>query len=273
MARRPIIAGNWKMHNNKAQAKELIDGIMYGVSQLDASKMPEVVIAPTYTALWQAYDLIKNEPKIALAAQNVNPNPKGAYTGEISLEMLADFNVKFVIIGHSERRQMFNETDEFINQKAIAILNAGLIPIICCGETLEQREAGVTDSHLEEQITKALKGISADDVKKSVIAYEPIWAIGTGKTATSEDANNSIKEIRKEIEKIYGNDVAENVIIQYGGSVKSSNAKELFTTSDIDGGLVGGASLKADEFAKIINYINTFILSQQLTIGIRKRVL
>jgi len=154
MSRRPIIAGNWKMNNNKAAARELTDGIMYGVSQLDAAKMPEVILAPTYTALWQVYDLIKNEPKIALAAQNVNPNESGAYTGEISIEMLKDFNVKYVIIGHSERRQMFNETDEFINQKAIAILNNGLIPIICCGETLEQREQGVTDAHLEIQITK-----------------------------------------------------------------------------------------------------------------------
>ena len=182
MARRPIIAGNWKMNNNKAATKELVDGIMYGVSQLDASKMPEVIIAPSFTSLWQAHDLIRNESKIALAAQNVNPNPSGAYTGEVSLEMLEDFRVQFVIIGHSERRQMFNESDEFINQKAKAILAKGLIPIICCGETLEQREAGVTDEHLASQITKALDGISASDVEKSVIAYEPIWAIGTGKS-------------------------------------------------------------------------------------------
>ena len=153
MARRPIIVGNWKMNNNKAQAKELTDGIMYGVSQLDAAKMPEVILAPTYTALWQVYDLIKNEPKLSLAAQNVNPNPSGAYTGEISLDMLEDFKVKYVIIGHSERRQMFGETDEFINEKALAILEKGLIPIICCGETLEQREQGVTDAHLKKQMS------------------------------------------------------------------------------------------------------------------------
>lgn len=252
MARRPIIAGNWKMNNNKAEAKELVDGIMYGVSQLDASKMPEVVIAPTYTALWQAYDLIKNEPKIALAAQNVNPNPSGAYTGEISLDMLEDFKVKFVIIGHSERRQMFGETDEFINEKAKAILAKGLIPIICCGETLEQREAGVTDTHLASQITKALDGISAEDVAKSVIAYEPIWAIGTGKSCDSAEANRTIGEIRKVVAKLYSQDVADKIRILYGGSVKPSTIVEQMAQEEIDGGLIGGAALKADSFLDLI---------------------
>lgn len=252
MARRPIIAGNWKMNNNKAEAKELVDGIMYGISQLDGSKMPEVVIAPTYTALWQAYDLIKNEPKIALAAQNVNPNPSGAYTGEISLDMLADFKVKFVIIGHSERRQMFNESDEFINEKAKAILAKGLIPIICCGETLEQREAGVTDTHLASQITKALDGISASDVEKSVIAYEPIWAIGTGKSCDSTEANRTIGEIRKVVAKLYSQDTADKIRILYGGSVKPSTIVEQMAQPEIDGGLIGGASLKADSFIELI---------------------
>ncbi len=252
MARRPIIAGNWKMNNNKAAAKELMDGIVKGVQTLDASLMPEVVVAPTYTALWQVYDLIKNEPKIALAAQNVNPNPSGAYTGEVSLEMLADFNVKFVIIGHSERRQMFNESDEFINQKAIAILNAGLTPIICCGETLEQREQGVTDAHLEGQITKAFKGISASDAEKSVIAYEPIWAIGTGKSCDAVEANRTIGEIRKVIARLYSQDVADKIRILYGGSVKPSTIVEQMAQSEIDGGLIGGASLKADSFIDLI---------------------
>ncbi len=252
MARRPIIAGNWKMHNNKAQAKELIDGIMYGISSLDAEKMPEVIVAPTYTALWQVYDLIKNEPKIALAAQNVNPNPSGAYTGEISLEMLEDFKVKFVIIGHSERRQMFNESDEFINQKAIAILAKGLIPIICCGETLEQREQGVTDAHLESQITTAFKGISADDAAKSVIAYEPIWAIGTGKSCDAKEANRTIGEIRKVIAKLYNDEVADKIRILYGGSVKPSTIVEQMAQPEIDGGLIGGAALKADNFIDLI---------------------
>ncbi len=252
MTRRPIIAGNWKMNNNKAEAKELTDGIMYGVSQLEASKMPEVVLAPTYTALWQVYDLIKNEPKLSLAAQNVNPNPSGAYTGEISLDMLADFKVKFVIIGHSERRQMFGETDEFINQKAIAILEKGLIPIICCGETLEQREQGVTDTHLASQITKAFQGISPEDAKKSVIAYEPIWAIGTGKSCDAVEANRTIGEIRKVIKNLYSNDVAESIRILYGGSVKPSTIVEQMAQPEIDGGLIGGASLKADSFIELI---------------------
>ena len=252
MARRPIIAGNWKMNNNKAATKELVDGIMYGVSQLDASKMPEVIIAPSFTSLWQAHDLIRNESKIALAAQNVNPNPSGAYTGEVSLEMLEDFKVQFVIIGHSERRQMFNESDEFINQKAKAILAKGLIPIICCGETLEQREAGVTDEHLASQITKALDGISASDVEKSVIAYEPIWAIGTGKSCDSIEANRTIGEIRKVVAKLYSQDTADKVRILYGGSVKPSTIVEQMAQPEIDGGLIGGASLKADSFIELI---------------------
>jgi len=248
MARRPIIAGNWKMNNNKAQARELVDGIMYGVSQLEASKMPEVVLAPSFTALWQVHDLIRNESKIALCAQNVNPNPQGAYTGEVSLEMLEDFDVEFVIIGHSERRQMFNESDEFINQKAKAILAKGLIPIICCGETLEQREQGITDAHLEIQITKALCGISAQDVAKSVIAYEPIWAIGTGKSCDATEANRTIGEIRKVVAKLYNQETADSIRILYGGSVKPSTIVEQMAQSEIDGGLIGGASLKADDF-------------------------
>lgn len=252
MARRPIIAGNWKMHNNKAEAKELVDGIMYGVSQLEKDKMPEVVIAPTYTALWQAYDLIKNEPKIALAAQNVNPNPSGAYTGEVSLDMLEDFKVKFVIIGHSERRQMFNESDEFINEKAKAILAKGLIPIICCGETLEQREAGVTDTHIASQITKALNGLSAEDTAKSVIAYEPIWAIGTGKTCDSQEANRVIAMIRSVVKEVSSASAGDSIRILYGGSVKPSTIAEQMSQSDIDGALVGGASLKAESFNEII---------------------
>lgn len=252
MARRPIIAGNWKMNNNKAEAKLLADGIVEGVKALDAAKMPEVILAPTFTALWQVSDCIKNEPKIALSAQNVNPNKSGAYTGEISLDMLADFNVKFVIIGHSERRQMFNESDEFINEKAKAILAGGLIPIICCGETLEQREQGVTDAHLANQITKSFEGISAADAEKSVIAYEPIWAIGTGKSCDSVEANRTIGEIRKVIAKLYSAKVADKIRILYGGSVKPSTIVEQMAQPEIDGGLIGGAALKADSFIELI---------------------
>ena len=178
----------------------------------------------------------------------------GAYTGEVSGEMLKCIGVEYVIIGHSERRQYFNETDETVNKKVKAALRNDLKPIVCVGETLEQREAGKTEEVITSQTKLALEGLTEEQVQNTIIAYEPIWAIGTGKTATAEDANNSIKDIRNEIRKNYGQNIAENVIIQYGGSVKASNCKELFSTSDIDGALVGGASLNADEFAKIVNY-------------------
>ena len=179
---------------------------------------------------------------------------KGAYTGEVSAQMLKSIGVEYVIIGHSERRQYFAETDETVNKKVKSALAVGLKPIICVGETLEQRESGQTEAIVTSQIEKALEGVSTEDLEKIIVAYEPIWAIGTGKTATKEDANNTIMEIRKKIAEIYGQNEANGVIIQYGGSVKSSNAKELFEMSDIDGGLVGGASLKSEEFAKIVNY-------------------
>ena len=181
---------------------------------------------------------------------------KGAFTGEVSGPMLKCIGVEYVIIGHSERRQYFAETDETVNKKVKAALANELKPIVCVGETLEQRESGKAEEVFTTQTRLAFEGLSAEDAKKVIIAYEPIWAIGTGKTATSDDANNSVKAIRNEIRSLYGDEVANEIIIQYGGSVKSSNAKELFTTSDIDGGLVGGASLKADEFAKILNYMN-----------------
>ena len=178
----------------------------------------------------------------------------GAFTGEVSGKMLKAINVEYVIIGHSERRQYFAETDETVNKKIKAAFNYGLKPIVCVGETLEEREAGKTVEIITKQTELALDGLTEEQVKNTIIAYEPIWAIGTGKTATSEDANNSIKEIRNKIKEIYGQKVSDRVIIQYGGSVKSTNSKELFSMSDIDGGLVGGASLKADEFSKIVNY-------------------
>ena len=179
---------------------------------------------------------------------------KGAYTGEVSAKMLKSINVEYVIIGHSERRQYFGETDETVNKKLKAALNNDLKPIVCVGETLEQREANKAEEIITNQTKLALEGLTNEQVEKTIIAYEPIWAIGTGKTATKEDANEAIKAIRNKIKEIYGQKVASSVIIQYGGSVKSSNAKELFEMSDIDGGLVGGASLKPDEFSKIVNY-------------------
>ena len=258
MSRKPIIAGNWKMNLLQSDAKALFEGIKNFTKDFTAPQLPEIIVAPVFTSL----SVVNAEKctcgcgcdKIAVAAQNCHWEKSGAYTGEVSVEMLADAGCSHVIIGHSERRQYFSETDEMINKKAKAILAGGLIPIICCGETLEQRESGQTEAIVTSQIEKALEGVSAEDLEKIIVAYEPIWAIGTGKTATKEDANNTIMEIRKKIAEIYGQNEANGVIIQYGGSVKSSNAKELFEMSDIDGGLVGGASLKSEEFAKIVNY-------------------
>ena len=248
--RKKVIAGNWKMNMLPNEAIKFIEEI----APLVKDTQNEVILCVPYTDLFYAL-LTAQGTNIKIGAQNMHWEEKGAYTGEISAQMLKCIGVEYVIIGHSERRQYFAETDETVNKKVKSAILNGLTPIICVGETLEQRESGITAEIITTQTRLALEGLEKEQVKNLIIAYEPIWAIGTGKTATSDDANNSIKEIRKEIEKIYGNDVAENIIIQYGGSVKSSNAKEIFTTSDIDGGLVGGASLKADEFAKIINYM------------------
>ena len=247
--RKKVIAGNWKM--NKLP-NEAIDFIIE-LEPLVKNTENEVVICVPYTDLF--YCLMHAQgTNIKIGAQNMNAEEKGAYTGEVSGKMLKSINVEYVIIGHSERRQYFNETDETVNKKIKAAFANGLKPIVCVGETLEQREVGKTVEIITKQTELALEGLTNEQVKNTIIAYEPIWAIGTGKTATSEDANNSIKEIRNKIADIYGKDVAEEVIIQYGGSVKSTNAKELFEMSDIDGGLVGGASLKAEEFSKIVNY-------------------
>ena len=247
--RKKVIAGNWKMNMLPNEAIDYINEF----APLVKDTNNEVILCVPYTDLFYAL-LNVQETNIKIGAQNMHYEEKGAYTGEISPKMLKSIGVEYVIIGHSERRQYYNETDETVNKKIKAAFENGLKPIVCVGETLEEREQGKTKEKITTQTRLALEGLTKEQVSKVIIAYEPIWAIGTGKTATSEDANNSIKEIREEITKIYGKDVSECVIIQYGGSVKSSNAKELFTTSDIDGGLVGGASLKPDEFAKIVNY-------------------
>ena len=247
--RRKVIAGNWKMNMLPNEAINFINEFAPLVKDTEN----EVVICVPYTDLFYAL-LNVQETNIKIGAQNMHFEATGAYTGEISAEMLKCINVSHVIIGHSERRQYFNETDESVNKKTKKALDTGLTPIVCVGETLEEREQGKTGDIITTQTRLALEGLTEDEVINTIIAYEPIWAIGTGKTATAEDANESVKTIRKEIEKNYGKDVAECVIIQYGGSVKSTNAKELFTTSDIDGGLVGGASLKPEEFAKIVNF-------------------
>ena len=213
----------------------------------------EVILCVPYIDLFYSL-LAAQQTNIKIGAQNMHFEDKGAYTGEISGEMLEAIRVEYVIIGHSERRQYFNETDESVNKKIKSALNHNLKPIVCVGETLEQKEMGKAEEIITNQVKKALDGLEPKSLENVIIAYEPIWAIGTGKTATKEDANNSIKAIRKEIEKNYGENVAENIIILYGGSVNKDNAKELFNMSDIDGGLVGGASLKLDDFEKIINY-------------------
>ena len=247
--RRKVTAGNWKMNMLPNETIKFIEDLAPLVKDTEN----EVILCVPYTDLFYAL-LTAQGTNIKIGAQNMHFEEKGAYTGEISAQMLKSINVEYVIIGHSERRQYFNETDETVNKKIKAAFANGLKPIVCVGETLEQREAGKTVEIITKQTELALEGLTEEQVENTIIAYEPIWAIGTGKTATSEDANNSVKEIRNKIAKIYGQNVAERVIIQYGGSVKSSNAKELFEMSDIDGGLVGGASLKADEFSKIVNY-------------------
>ena len=213
----------------------------------------EVILCVPYTDLFYAL-LHAQGTNIKIGAQNMHWEEKGAYTGEVSAPMLKSIGVEYVIIGHSERRQYFAETDETVNKKIKSALAHGLKPIVCVGETLEQRESGQTEQIVTSQVEKAFEGIPASELEKIIVAYEPIWAIGTGKTATKEDANSTIMQIRKKIAEMYGQNEANGVIIQYGGSVKSANAKELFEMSDIDGGLVGGASLKADEFSKIVNY-------------------
>jgi triosephosphate isomerase (TIM) len=256
MSRKPIIAGNWKMNLLKSQAKDVFEGVKSFCDQYSAKELPTVVIAPTFTSL-SVVDTVKCDcgcggNKISIACQNCHWENSGAYTGEISVEMAKDAGCSYVIIGHSERRQYFSETDEMINKKAKAILAGGLIPIICCGETLEQRESGVTDSHISSQIKNALSGISSEDVAKSVIAYEPIWAIGTGKTCDSDEANRVIGMIRNTVKEVAGSSAADSIRILYGGSVKPNTIAEQMSKSDIDGALVGGASLKADSFNEII---------------------
>ena len=247
--RRKVIAGNWKMNMLPNETIEFIEKFEPLVKDTEN----EVILCVPYTDLFYALNFAQNT-NIKIGAQNMHFEESGAYTGEVSAKMLKSIGVEYVIIGHSERRQYFNETDKKVNKKIKAAFENELKPIVCVGETLEEREGGKAVEIITNQTKLALEGLTDEQVKNTIIAYEPIWAIGTGKTATSEDANNSIKEIRKKIEEIYGKDVAECVIIQYGGSVKSVNAKELFTTSDIDGGLVGGASLKPEEFSKIVNY-------------------
>ena len=247
--RKAIIAGNWKMNKTPKEAKELLNAITPLVKDAGC----EVIACVPYVDLATALEATEGT-NVKIGAENCHWAESGAFTGEISTGMLKEMGVEYVVLGHSERRQYFGETDETVNKKVKAALRNDLKPIVCVGETLEQREAGKTEEVITKQVELALAGLTEEQVKNTIIAYEPIWAIGTGKTATKEDANATIMQIRKKLAEIYGQNEAEGVIIQYGGSVKSSNAKELFEMSDIDGGLVGGASLKAEEFSKIVKF-------------------
>ncbi|HEY8422286.1 MAG TPA: triose-phosphate isomerase [Thermoclostridium sp.] len=244
-----MAAGNWKMNKTPKEAVEFIQNLKDNVKDTET----EVVVGVPYVAIPAVVEACKGT-NIKVAAQNVHYEASGAYTGEISCEMLKELGVQYVIIGHSERREYYAETDEAVNKKAHAILNAGMTPIICCGETLTQREQGVTKEHIRYQIKIALLGLSKEQVSNLVIAYEPIWAIGTGKTATTVQAEEACFVIRELVKELYDEETSENVRILYGGSVKASNASELFNMPNIDGGLIGGASLKLDEYVAIVNY-------------------
>lgn len=247
--RKPIIAGNWKMNKTPEEAKELVTALVPLVKNAKC----DVVICPPFVDLCAVKPIVAGT-NIHLGVQNIHWAEKGAFTGEISADMLKAHGVEYAIVGHSERRQYFGETDATVNQRAKAAIAAGITPIICVGESLEQRESGVTNAVVSGQTKAALDGIEAKDVETLVIAYEPIWAIGTGKTATKEDANATIAVIRGAIAEVYGKDVAEKVRIQYGGSMNPKNASELMSMPEIDGGLIGGASLKAEDFSKVVNY-------------------
>ncbi len=248
--RKPIIAGNWKMNKTAGETKTLIEELkplVSGVSNVD------IVICPPFVNLETAADALKG-CNIKLGAQNMHFEESGAYTGEIAPAMLKEIGVEYVILGHSERRQYFAETDEGVNKKVKTALKNGLKPIVCVGETLEEREAAITSEVVCKQTKLALLGLSEDEAAGVVLAYEPIWAIGTGKTATAEDANETIAAIRAAVKEAFSSDTAEKIRIQYGGSMKPANAAELMAKPDIDGGLIGGASLKAEDFSKVVKY-------------------
>ena len=247
--RKPIIAGNWKMNKTAKEAVELIENL----KPLVAKSKPEVVVCVPYTDLWAVAEAIKGS-KIKLGAENVAWADNGAFTGEISADMLKEIGVEYVIIGHSERRQYFGETDASVNARLIQALKKDLKPIVCVGETLLEREKNKTKKVLKKQILEGFKDITAENFDNIVIAYEPVWAIGTGKTATADDANKTIGYIRRLVKKTWGAEVAKALRIQYGGSMKPGNAKELMAMRNIDGGLIGGAALKAEDFAGIVNY-------------------
>jgi triosephosphate isomerase len=249
--RKHLIAGNWKMNNVVGESVKLVETLK--CSSLD--KSVDVLVCPPFTSLYAVKESLEGS-SIMLGAQNMHFEEKGAFTGEVSPIMIKDSGAEYVIIGHSERRQYFGETDEIVNKKLKSAIRFGIKPIFCVGETLEQRNLKVEKNTVKSQMINGLSGLTLEDAVNIIIAYEPIWAIGTGVTATSSQANEMASFIRKTAEEIYGKELSEKLIILYGGSVKGDNAKEIMGESDIDGALVGGASLKADEFLKIINFAN-----------------
>jgi triosephosphate isomerase len=254
--RKPLISGNWKMNYNHLEAIQVVQKLSYRLHP-DDYKAVDVSVHPPFTCLRSIQTLIDTDDiPIALGAQNCYWEEKGAFTGEVSTPMLAKLDVSYVIVGHSERRQLLDETDEDVNRKVKAVLAAGMTPIMCVGETLEERESGGTDFKVTGQVEAGLAGVPAGQVGGMVVAYEPIWAIGTGRNATPEDAQATIATIRGAVRSRFGDDAAARVRIQYGGSVKGSNAAELMAGADVDGALVGGASLDPDEFARIVQYPN-----------------
>ena len=245
--RKAVIAGNWKMNNTRVETKALIEALIPAVKDADCG----VVVCVPFTNLETAVNLTKGT-NIKVGAQNCHFEAKGAFTGEISASMLTEMGVEYVVIGHSERRQYFGETDVTVNKRLKAAVAAGLTVILCVGEMLEDRENGVTDELVAMQTKIALGGVSREDLSKIIIAYEPVWAIGTGKTATADQANEVCAVIRATVEKLYDTEAADAVTVQYGGSMNAGNAAELLSKPDVDGGLIGGASLKAPDFAAIV---------------------
>ena len=252
--RKKIVAGNWKMNNTLQEGLALTFRIIDLLKESPAEHV-KVIVAPPFTSLHPICELINKEGVIHLAAQDCHQEKSGAFTGEVSSDMLFDLGVKYVIVGHSERRQYFNETDALVLAKAEAALDVGLRPILCCGETLEQRNSGKYFDAVKSQLENSLLKINPADIVHVVIAYEPVWAIGTGHNATPEQAQEMHAYIRSLIAGKFGKDVADAISILYGGSCNSKNASELFTQPDIDGGLIGGASLKAEEFVAIIKAV------------------
>jgi triosephosphate isomerase len=252
--RKPVIAGNWKMHHDHFVAIQVVQKLSYRLEEEDFEALDVVICAP-YTDLRTLQTIIDADRlKIRLGAQNCFWENEGAYTGEISPPMLVKLNVHYVIVGHSERRQFFGETDETVNLKAKAVIKHAMTPIVCVGETLEEREAGATGARVTSQTNGAFAGVKAADAATCIVAYEPIWAIGTGRNATPQDANDTIGVIRGALRDLYGAETADAIRIQYGGSVKAGNIKELMAMPEIDGALVGGSSLEPDEFARVIQY-------------------